>query len=162
MTQPDLAQLRKKPHWSFSSLNTFLNICSQQWAYRYVYDAEPEFTRVYQEESGFIESNAGVGVLSVGLVGDVTSSEDEVVQVLAQGTLVLSLGGLVDLRKETERLGGELAELDAYKNKLSARLEDESFLSKAPAEVVDRERQRLETAEERRSRVEEILSRLGS
>ena len=65
-------------------------------------------------------------------------------------------------REEAGRLGGELADLDAYRAKLSTRLQDESFLAKAPEEVVDRERQRLEATEERRSRVEEILSRLGS
>ena len=32
-----LAELRKKPHWSFSALNTFLNTCSLQWAFRYVW-----------------------------------------------------------------------------------------------------------------------------
>ena len=41
-----LAELRKKPHWSFSSLNGFLNICSLQWAFKYVYNIEPELTPV--------------------------------------------------------------------------------------------------------------------
>ena len=124
--------------------------------------AGPELTRVYEQEADFIQSNAGIRLLSTGPIGDVESSVDEVAQVLAQGTLVLSLSGLVDLREEAERLGGELADLDAYRAKLSTRLRDESFLSKAPEEVVDRERQRLEATDERRSRVEEILSRLGS
>jgi hypothetical protein len=39
-----LAELRKQPHWSFSSISTFVNICSLQWAFRYVYRAEPQFT----------------------------------------------------------------------------------------------------------------------
>jgi putative RecB family exonuclease len=34
---PSLAELRKRPHWSFSALNTFLNTCSLQWAFRYVW-----------------------------------------------------------------------------------------------------------------------------
>jgi valyl-tRNA synthetase len=123
--------------------------------------AAPELTRVYDQEAAVIQSNAGVQVLSTGPTGDVESSVDEVVQVLAQGTLVLSLSGLVDLREEAERLGGELADLDAYRAKLSTRLQDESFLSRAPEEVVDKERQRLEATEERRTRVEEILSRLA-
>jgi len=40
-TEPTLGQLRKRPHWSYSSLNTFLNICSLQWAFRYVYGHDP-------------------------------------------------------------------------------------------------------------------------
>jgi len=39
-----LDELRKTPHWSFSSLNTFLNICSLRWAFERVYMAEREST----------------------------------------------------------------------------------------------------------------------
>ena len=37
-----LAELRKEPHWSFSSLNTFLNCCSLKWAFDHIYHAEKE------------------------------------------------------------------------------------------------------------------------
>lgn len=39
-----LEQLRKKPHWSFSSINSLLNICSMQWAFRKIYRLDPEHT----------------------------------------------------------------------------------------------------------------------
>lgn len=42
----ELAKLREKPHWSFSSLNGFLNICSLQWAFRYIYKREKECSSV--------------------------------------------------------------------------------------------------------------------
>ncbi len=35
-------KLREVPHWSFSSLNGFINICSLQWAFKYIYKYEPE------------------------------------------------------------------------------------------------------------------------
>ncbi len=41
-----LTELRTKPHWSFSSLNGLLNICSLQWAFKYIYNLEPELTSV--------------------------------------------------------------------------------------------------------------------
>jgi PD-(D/E)XK nuclease superfamily protein len=41
-----LRKLRKKPHWSFSSINSFVNICSLQWAFKYVYKEEPESTPI--------------------------------------------------------------------------------------------------------------------
>lgn len=41
-----LSDLRKKPHHSFSSINGFVNICSLQYAFRYIYKAEPETTPV--------------------------------------------------------------------------------------------------------------------
>ena len=35
-----LIEMRKRPHWSFSSLNGFLNICSLKWAFGHYYDTE--------------------------------------------------------------------------------------------------------------------------
>ena len=41
-----LSELRKTPHWSFSSINGLINICSLQWAFRYIYKQESESTPV--------------------------------------------------------------------------------------------------------------------
>jgi len=40
---PALADLRQRPHWSYSSIDGLVNRCSLAWAFRYVYKAEPEF-----------------------------------------------------------------------------------------------------------------------
>ena len=37
-------ELRQEPHWSYSALNTYLNICQAQFMYRYVEHAEVERT----------------------------------------------------------------------------------------------------------------------
>ena len=37
-------ELRKEPHWSYSALNTYLNICQAQYFYRYIEQAEVERT----------------------------------------------------------------------------------------------------------------------
>ena len=39
-------ELRQEPHWSYSALNTYLNICQAQYFYRYVEQAEVERTSV--------------------------------------------------------------------------------------------------------------------
>ena len=41
-----LSELRKRPHWSFSALNGFINICSLQWFFRYIEKREVESTPV--------------------------------------------------------------------------------------------------------------------
>ena len=56
---------------------------------------------------------------------------------------------------------GELTQIDASLKRLSSRLADRQFLAKAPEEVVERERQRLDGTEARRTRVVETLTRLG-
>ena len=39
-----LLELREEPHWSYSALNTYLNMCSLKYAFQYVYKAESERT----------------------------------------------------------------------------------------------------------------------
>lgn len=41
-----LAQLKEKPHYSYSALNTYLNICGLQYRFRYIDRLEPEQTPV--------------------------------------------------------------------------------------------------------------------
>ena len=60
-----------------------------------------------------------------------------------------------------DALAGELEQIDSNLQRLSSRLANEDFLSKAPAQVVEKERGRLSDMEDRRARVEETLSRLG-
>ena len=39
-------ELRQEPHWSYSALNTYLNVCQLQYFYRYVEQPEIERTSV--------------------------------------------------------------------------------------------------------------------
>ena len=41
-----LMELRKRPHWSFSSLNSLLNICSLQWKFQKIDKLKPTHTSV--------------------------------------------------------------------------------------------------------------------
>ncbi len=41
-----LIELRKRPHWSFSSLNSLLNICSLQWYFQKIAKIKPAHTSV--------------------------------------------------------------------------------------------------------------------
>jgi len=80
--------------------------------------------------------------------------------VLPGTTVMVPLEGLVDLAQERRRLGGERSSTAEAIQRLEQRLEDQQFLGKAPEEVVERERQRLATMQERRQRIEELLGRL--
>ncbi len=120
----------------------------------------PQVRHVLEDEAAAIKALALVEPLTFAADGH-ASSADQVVLVLTRGAVIVPLGGLVDLQKERERLHKELAESEANIARLGQRLADEQFTSKAPEDVVDRERQRLETLEERRARITEVLSRLG-
>lgn len=84
------------------------------------------------------------------------------VQVIDAATEVyVPLGDLIDLAKEKERLAGEIAKVDKQIKGIDAKLANEQFTSRAPAEVVQRERDRLADFQARRDTIAENLSSLG-
>jgi valyl-tRNA synthetase len=64
---------------------------------------------------------------------------------------------LIDVSRETARLSKELAGIEAQRGRTQAKLANDSFLAKAPPEVVAREREKLEELGRRRSKIEEYL-----
>jgi len=81
--------------------------------------------------------------------------------VLSGLELSVGLSGLVDAERERGRISRVLNEVDADAARVRARLADEAFVQRAPAEVVERDRARLTDLEARRARLREILGALG-
>ena len=121
----------------------------------------PEVGEVIEAEAATVRFLARVEPLVVDSSGKATASSDRVTLVLSKGTVTVPLAGLAEVNREKERLSTEIDELDVHRARLSARLNDKEFLTKAPEEVVERERQRLADSEDRRARIMEILSSLG-
>ena len=121
----------------------------------------PQDGAVAEAEADVIKMLARVEPLKFGAESNGAISNDSVSLVLSKGVVTIPLGGLVDLDKERERLRSEIADIELNRDRLAVRLSDERFLSRAPDEVVERERERLESIEERKGRAEEILARLG-
>ena len=122
----------------------------------------PDIAGVVESETSTIETLARVKPLTIVSDGERKASSDEVAQVLTNGTVKVPLAGLVDVERERQRLADELIQLDGNRTGLNSRLSDEKFLSRAPEEVVERERQRLVSVDERRARVSDLLSRIGA
>ncbi len=121
----------------------------------------PQDSRVAEAEADAIKMLARVEPLRLGAPNNGAVSDDSVSLVLSRGVVTIPLGGLVDLDKERARLRDEIADIESNRQRLMDRLQDERFLSRAPEEVVERERERLESIEERKGRAEDVLSRLG-
>jgi valyl-tRNA synthetase len=63
--------------------------------------------------------------------------------VLPDGTAVfVPLGDAIDIGAECDRLGGEMERLDKQIRAVTAKLANENFTTRAPADVVERERQK--------------------
>ena len=122
--------------------------------------ATAELQRVFGDASPFIQSGAGIELAVADEVDGAGSAGDEAVHVLGSGTLAMAIGGLVDVGQETARLREELEQLTSYRQKIEGRLSDQQFLSKAPEQVIERDRERLEEADERAARLSDTLQRL--
>ncbi len=73
----------------------------------------------------------------------------------------LPLAGMVDLEAERKRLAAEIEKLDREIARSEALLTKEGFVQKAPAHVVERERDKLASNRERRQKLEARLQSLG-
>ena len=75
--------------------------------------------------------------------------------------IFLPLAGMVDLEREQERLKKALATVEGDIARAQGLLGNERFVGKAPAEVVQKEREKLAAAEERRKALAARLEMLG-
>ena len=75
--------------------------------------------------------------------------------------VIVALEGAVDVRVECERLSGELNRLDKQLEGLAARLTNESFVARAPQDVVAREREKEQAWRDQRAVLAGKLKSLG-
>ena len=76
-------------------------------------------------------------------------------------TVYIPLGDLVDFEKERTRLTAELTRVRGEITRLTAKLANEGFVSKAPAAVVEAEQTKLEKYRETETQLIDALTRLG-
>ena len=77
------------------------------------------------------------------------------------GTFHLDLSSSLDVEAEQDRLNKELAKLDKVIMGTRKRLENSSFVDKAPEAVVEGARRQLEENERKRAEIERLLASLG-
>ena len=77
------------------------------------------------------------------------------------GEIYLPLEDLIDISKELERLGKEKERLEGEIARVSGKLANESFVSRAPAAVVDQERAKLTKYEEMHKSITERIEILS-
>ena len=117
-------------------------------------------SKLVKSEKSTLENFAGLSIseISDSHLLQVHSGEISIVENL--GTAYISLGESVDLGDELERLRTERNELTKYILSLNTRLSNQSFVDKAPEEVVEKEKERLQRSTDRETRINEILETL--
>jgi valyl-tRNA synthetase len=114
-------------------------------------------------EPSMIETLAKVRPLTIlGRQKRKTVKEKALVLVLKEAEVVVPLAGMVDRLAEEQRLMKEGEEIRERIAQLKARLSDSAFLSKAPAPVIEKQKQKLATLEDKLKRLHQELSQLSS
>lgn len=81
--------------------------------------------------------------------------------VVGEATYALPVGDVIDLKAERARLQKEIKRLGDEIAKIDAKLGNAAFVSRAPEEVVEEQRERRRQAEQTRARLGAALERLG-
>ena len=111
-------------------------------------EGEPYFKRLAgASESQLIESRDAV-------------TEKTVSAVCLAGELFIPLGDLVDFEKEIARLNKELATVEKEIERAKGKLSNQGFLSKAPAQLVEAEKEKLEANEKKAVSLNERIAEL--
>ena len=85
-------------------------------------------------------------------------AENALTLVLKQAEVVIPMESIVDLEAEKKRLQREMEQSQAEVARLEARLRDNAFLTKAPAPVIEKERQKLSTLTDKLERLKQQLN----
>jgi len=84
-------------------------------------------------------------------------SENTLVLVLKESEVVIPMESMVDLEAERKRLEKEIERSQAEVARLEARLKDKTFLAKAPASVIEKERQKCYTLNDKLERLRQQI-----
>jgi valyl-tRNA synthetase len=84
-----------------------------------------------------------------------------IVVVVDETSFSLPVGEVVDLERERQRLGRELAKAEGEAARLEERLADAGFLARAPAELIEEQRERLRELARTRERLGAALARIA-
>jgi valyl-tRNA synthetase len=109
--------------------------------------------------SPYFRKLAGLSELSIGLFG-APKPEKAMSAVVSGAELYLPLAGLIDLEQEIQRLQKELEHLEAEVRRGEKKLSNPGFVNKAPADVVEKERAKLDDWMQKRDRVAARIAEL--
>ncbi|MDO8674766.1 MAG: valine--tRNA ligase [Candidatus Omnitrophota bacterium] len=88
------------------------------------------------------------------------SLRDCATALVGQTKVFVPLAGIVDLAKEKKKMADDIAQKTKAIQALEGRLNNEAFTSKAPTDVIAKERERLETLTKETAQLNQVLANL--
>jgi len=150
-----IVELRAVRNESKTPLSKVVNLYAPQ--------LQADEKKLLQENSAWITA-LGKGTL---VLGEDFSSAHRLLTVssVVAGTTMsfkIPAAELVDVKEEKDRIKKDLGQLDGYISGLKAKLSNESFVARAPEQVVATEKAKLKEAEEKFQKLNENLKQLDT
>lgn len=142
------------------NVRTSMNVPNSKKATVYVVSEKAEIREIFEHGKVFF---ATLGFASEVLVqADKTGiAEDAVSTLIPEAAIYMPLAELVDIDKEIERLKKEEERLTKELARVNGMLNNEKFVSKAPAAKIEEEKAKLEKYTQMMNQVKERLAQLG-
>ena len=136
-----------------------MNIENSKKSNTLVYTKDPEVKEIFEEMKGLL--------LSLGYSNSVEITEDEgrknsenIAIVLDKAEIQLPLKELVDFEKELKRLQKDKKDAEAELKRAKGKLSNQGFVSKAPAKLIEEEKEKVTKYEEILKTVEEQIAKV--
>ncbi|HSG06827.1 MAG TPA: valine--tRNA ligase [Longimicrobiales bacterium] len=120
--------------------------------------ADPSFAATVSEQGAALERLARVNEVALG--GDAPQGIGAHAVLSTGAELFLPLEGVIDVDRERTRLRAEIQRLDGVVTATEKKLANQAFVSKAPGEVVEKEREKVTSAREQADKLKEKLHAL--
>ncbi len=141
------------------NVRTEMNVAPSKKAHVFVVSASEELRNIFEEGKLFFASLAYASEVTV-QSGKDKIADDAVSVVIANANIYIPFAELVDIKQEIERLEKEEKRLDGELARVNGMLNNEKFMSKAPAAKIAEEKEKLTKYVQMKEQVIERLAQL--
>lgn len=121
--------------------------------------ASEDIEKVFVGNMQYVKTLAACEPVRVELVKE-EKPQNAMTQVVSGVEIYLPLRGLIDVEKETARLKKEIDTIEKEIKRLEGKLNNQGFIAKAPRDVVEKERAKLQDYQDKHSAIVERLEYL--
>jgi valyl-tRNA synthetase len=126
---------------------------------RVIVDGPKEKLNILGQHENHIKRLAMVETLHLG--GDTEKPKEAATSLVGDLEVCVPLEGLIDLKAERNRVGREIMRLKEILSGLNQKLNTPQFVEKAPAEIIEKEKQKQSDFREKITKLEKVFHALG-
>jgi len=115
--------------------------------------------KLFRTNSSYIMNLTKIEALRIEF--DVVTSEDVAITLVGGAKIYVPLKGIIDLEVEKKRKKEEIAQKQKSIDGLQSRLSNDVFVSKAPEEIITKEKERLDTLSKEVNELKSVLANLS-